>query len=267
LTANPPPSAKKPTVIFVPGSITPGDLAYGSLLSVIGEEIQPIIKELEVYATDVPPRDYRLDLEAEGIRRAADAASAQRIHLVGYSAGGAFALAFTAKYPERLKSLALIEPAWIGAVTAEDAQDWAELGRLMTLPPDEQMQAFRLWHMRPGVPPPAAPAQPGPPPAWMAKRPAGVKAIFGAFNTGHIDQDRFRQLDGPVYYALGSLTTRYFERGAKTLQRLFPDMQLEEYEGRSHFDPPHRAEPERFAQALRVLWARADAAAHSSAPS
>src|SRR5579859_6189714 len=265
MTANSP--SEKPFVLFVPGGVMPGALVYGPLLTAIGDNIRPIVKELEVYAAEAPPPGYGLATEAEAIRQTADAAGAERFHLVAYSAGGALALAFTAKYPERLKSLALIEPAWIGAVTAEDAQDWAELGRLMNLPPDEQMQAFRLWHMRPGVPPPAAPAQPGPPPAWMAKRPAGVKAIFGAFNTGHIDQDRFRQLDGPVYYALGSLTTRYFERGAKTLQRLFPDMQLEEYEGRSHFDPPHRAEPERFAQALRVLWARADAAAHSSAPS
>jgi pimeloyl-ACP methyl ester carboxylesterase len=259
MTTNRRQSNEKPPVIFVPGGVMPGDLSYGPLLSAIGDQIQPIVKELEVYAADAPPSDYGLELEAEGIRRVADAAGVKRFHLVGYSAGGASSLAFTAKYPERLRSLALIEPAWIGAITAEDAEEWAELGRALTLPPDERMRAFRLWHMRPGAQPPALPLPAGPPPAWMAKRPAGLEAIFRAFNFYHLDQNRFVQFSRPVYYALGSLSTRYFERGAKTLAGLFPDVQVEEYEGRSHFDPPHRAEPERFAQALHALWARADA--------
>lgn len=95
----------------------------------------------------------------------------------------------------------------------------------------------------------------------MAKRPAGTAAISRIFNTSKIDQNRFRQFDRPVYFALGSLSNRFFEREAKTLGSLFPDMHVEEYEGRSHFDPPHRAEPERFADALRALWARSDARA------
>jgi hypothetical protein len=32
---------------------------------------------------------------------------------------------------------------------------------------------------------------------------------------------------------------------------------LEVYEGRHHFDPPHRIEPERLAARLRELWERA----------
>jgi pimeloyl-ACP methyl ester carboxylesterase len=260
MTMNNHPSNENPPVIFVPGGVMPSELAYGPLLSVIGDQFQPIVKELEVYATNAPPPDYGLDVEAEGIRRVADAAGVKRFHLVGYSAGGASSLVFTAKYPERLRSLALIEPAWIGGLTPEDEEDWAELGRLMILPPDERMRAFMRWQMRPGVEPPTLPLPPGPPPAWMAKRPAGLEAFVRAFNTYNLDQNRFRQFNRPVYYALGSLSTRYYERAAKTLVGLFPDMQVEEYEGRSHLDPPHRAEAERFARALRELWARGDAA-------
>ena len=94
----------------------------------------------------------------------------------------------------------------------------------------------------------------------MPKRPAGLEAIWRVFNTEQLDQDRFRRMTRPVYYALGSLSTRFFEREAQTLAGLFPDIQIEEYAGRSHFDPPQRAEPERFARALRALWARAQAA-------
>jgi pimeloyl-ACP methyl ester carboxylesterase len=220
-------ASEKQVVLFVPGSMTPGDLSYGPLLRILEDKVHPIVKDLEIYATDEPPSGYGLDLEVEGIRRVADAAGTQRFHLVGFSAGGAFSLAFASKYPERLNSLALIEPAWVGAPTPEDADDWAELNRLMTLPPDEQMQAFVRWHMRPGVQPPSNPMPPGPPPPWMTKRPAGLKAILQAFNTYHLDQDRYRLMDRPVYFALCSLSTRYFERAAHRLAGLFPGFQFE----------------------------------------
>ncbi len=260
MATNDPASIDKPVVLFVPGGVTPGDISYGPLLRVLGDQIHPIIKELEVYAADTPPAGYALDTEVEGIRRAADAAEAKRFHLVGYSGGGAFSLAFTAKYPERLNSLALIEPAWPGDHVPEDAADEAELARLMTLPPAEQMSAFIRWHFRPGIQPPPNPTPPGPPPPWMAKRPAGLQAISRVFSSSHIDQERFRLMDRPVYFALGSLSTRYFDRAAHRLAMFFPNFKIEEYEGRSHFDPPHRAEPERFARALHDLWARAAAA-------
>jgi hypothetical protein len=51
-----------------------------------------------------------------------------------------------------------------------------------------------------------------------------------------------------------------YERTARTLADVFPDLEVEVYEGRSHLDPPHRAEPERFARALHKLWRRAKAA-------
>jgi pimeloyl-ACP methyl ester carboxylesterase len=255
------PFNKRPAVVFVPGGVMPSELAYGPLLSVIGNKIQPILKELEVYATEAPPDDYGLEVEVEGIRKAADSAGVKTFHLVGYSAGGASALAFTAKYPERLKSLALIEAAWIGSLLpGKDIEDWGKLERLVSLPSDERMRAFMQWQMRPGVEPPSLTLPPGPPPAWMAKRPAGIEAFFQAFNTYQLDQDRFRQFNQPVYYAFGGLSTRYYERSAKTLAGLFPDMQIEEYANRSHLDPPHRAEAERFGHALLALWARGDAA-------
>ncbi len=252
---------EKPAVLFIPGIVTPADRSYTRLLAVIGDQIKPILKDLEVYVNDVPPVDYGLEMEVEGIRRVADAAGLRSFHLVGFSGGGAASLAFTAQYPERLRSLALIEPAWIGSVNPEDEEYWAGLGRLMTLPSEERMQSFIKWHMRPGIEPPVLQMPPGPPPAWMAKRPAGMEAMVRAFNSYSLDQQRFRLMSHPVYYALGGLSTRYFERGAKTLAGLFPNMQIEEYADRSHFDPPQRSEPERFAHALHALWARSRALA------
>ena len=253
--------SQKRTVVFVPGGVNPAAILYGQVVKLLGDEIDPILKDLELYAHDAPPADYSLKLEADGIGRAADAAAAQRFDLVGYSGGASCCLAFVALHPERVRSLAVFEPAWIGpAVHPEDQQVWSEMQRAMTLPPQEQMEVFMRAHMRPGVPPPKPPAPDGPPPPWMARRPAGLKAMAGAFNTYRLDLDRLKLLEGPVYYGYGSLSSRYFEREGQQLAGYFKDIQLEEYAGRSHFDPPQRTEPERFANALRKLWERAGAA-------
>ena len=249
----------KPAVLFVPGGVTPVQLSYGPLLNALEGQIHPVLKELEVYTTDAPPPGYGLDVEVEGIRRTAEAAGLDRFHLVGFSAGGASSLAFTARYPERLRSLALIEPAWIGALSsAEDSADMAALDQVMHLPPDERMQAFMRWQVRPGVEPPVVQMPPGPPPPWMASRPAGLEAISRAFNSYSLDRERFRQFHRPVYYVLGCRSTRFYERAAQTLAGVFPDLQIEEFENRSHFDPPQRAEGERLARSLLQFWARSE---------
>ena len=245
-------------VILVPGGVMPAGLSYERLLAVIKDQVRAVAKDLEFYRSAAPPDNYGLELEVEGIKRAADAAGFDTFHLVGYSAGGASSLAFVAQYPDRLRSLALIEPAWIGNDdwTPEDVADWAELDRVMALPDDERMRAFARWQMRPGVEPPQLPLPPGPPPPWMAQRPAGLVAVSRAFKEYRLDRQRFRSFRQPVYYALGSLSRPFYERSAKTLAGLFPDFRMEVYEGSSHFDPPHRADPERFARALLSLWAR-----------
>src|SRR5262249_57381885 len=101
-------------VILLPGGVMPAALAYGALLESLGDDVEAVTKELELYAGQAPPPDYSLDHEIDGILRTAQDAGSERFHLVGYSGGGASSLAFAAAHPERLASLALLEPAWIG---------------------------------------------------------------------------------------------------------------------------------------------------------
>ena len=101
-------------VVLLPGGVLPAEPAYAALLEVLGERVDAVVKDLEVYADDEPPPDYSLDTEVEGILREADAHGFDRFHLVGYSGGGASSLAFAAEHGERLLSLALLEPAWAG---------------------------------------------------------------------------------------------------------------------------------------------------------
>src|SRR5262252_6761820 len=101
-------------VAFLPGSVLPAQVAYGGLVEELGSDVIPLVKDLEVYASPDPPADYTLDYEVDGVLREADQRGWDRFHLVGYSGGGAASLAFIARHPERLLSLALLEPAWAG---------------------------------------------------------------------------------------------------------------------------------------------------------
>src|SRR5207247_7764038 len=142
-------------VILLPGAVMPADLAYGSLLEALGDDVDAIAKDLEVYAGPEPPSGYTLDHEVAGVLRTARDAGFDRFHLVGYSGGGASSVAFAAEHPERLLSLALLEPAWAGNVglAPEEEAVQAELDEILTLPPGERMAGFVRCQLREGVSP------------------------------------------------------------------------------------------------------------------
>jgi pimeloyl-ACP methyl ester carboxylesterase len=235
------------------------------LVSSLGSQAEVVAKDLEVYATPDAPPDYTLDLEVTGVLRDADTRDWERFHLLGYSGGGAAALACAAHHPDRLLSLALLEPAWAGRWDRSPAEQavWDEYDRLGALPPDRFVPRFMRLNVRPGVELPPPP--PGEPPPWMAKRPGGIKAFMDTFRTYDLDRGALARFDRPVYFALGGLSNPdQFGEIAARLGGVFPDFTLEVFEGRHHFDPPHRIEPQRLACSLRALWRRAEMAAPAS---
>jgi pimeloyl-ACP methyl ester carboxylesterase len=246
-------------VVLLPGGVLPADPAYAALLEVLGERVDAVAKDLEVYSGDRPLTEYSLGMEVEGVLREADGHGFDRFHLVGYSGGGASSLSFAAQHSERLLSLALLEPAWAGnEKTREEEALWLRFRALERLPRDQFMAGFVRLQLAPGVEPPLPPR--GPPPAWMAKRPAGIRALIDAFDSGDLDMEALRAFDRPVYFALGGRSNPdYYARIAGRLATIFPDFTVETFPERHHFDPPHRIEPERLADSLLGLWQRAEA--------
>ena len=243
-------------MILLPGIVLPAELAYGALIDALGPDVEAVAKDLEVYAKPEPPADYSLEVEVAGVVREADARDWERFHLVGYSGGGAASLAFAAAKPERLASLALLDPAWAGNWDLSPAETALrlEFDRLEGVPVEQLMPTFIRLGLKPGVQLPPPPA--GDPPPWMANRPAGIRAIGRAFKRGDIDREALRRFDRPVYLALGALSNpdQYGEI-AKRLSGVLSDFELEVFEERHHFDPPHRIEPERLATLARVALA------------
>ena len=78
------------------------------------------------------------------------------------------------------------------------------------------------------------------------------------FKTYDLDRAALSAFPGPVYFALGGLSNPdQFASIAARLGRVFSDFELEVFDERHHFDPPHRIEPERLAASLKKLWRRA----------
>src|SRR5512141_3329821 len=98
-------------VVFLPGVVTPVEPSYAPLLAELGNEVAPVLKELEVYVQDQVPGDYSIELEVDALARLLDRERLERAHVVAFSGGAAISLSFAARYPERIASLAMFEPA------------------------------------------------------------------------------------------------------------------------------------------------------------
>jgi pimeloyl-ACP methyl ester carboxylesterase len=243
-------------VIALPGGVMPAEIRYAPLAAALDGEVELHLKDLEVYADDRPPDGYSIDLEVEAVSRFADSLGLDRFNLLGYSGGGFVSLAFAGTHPERLLSLALFEPASIpGELSDEEAKLDARLrSALAGLTGPEFMNAFVRLQVRPGVElaPPA-----GPPPPWMASRPAGIAAMMAAFGRYPFDRDRIRACNFPVFLAHGDQTGEQEEVRAGVLARLLPDVWIRRFTGVHHFAPPQQIYTREHAEALRDIWARA----------
>jgi pimeloyl-ACP methyl ester carboxylesterase len=243
------------SVLFLPGGIAPAHVRYAALLAHLAD-VQTVLSDLDVYAADAPPPDYAIARELAAVTRAADAAGLTRFHLYAHSGGAAVALAYAAVHGERLLSLALDEPATDFSRADRDDPEMARILAAMALPDAEAFPKFVQLQLAEGVAPPARPD--GPPPPWMAKRPAGIRAFVRAIGEHTIDEARLRAFRAPVYFSFGSLSNPRWSRMSDRLAATFPDFTSELYEGLHHMNTSHQAEPARVATTLRKLWARAE---------
>jgi pimeloyl-ACP methyl ester carboxylesterase len=241
---------------FLGGILMPARFRFGPLVAALGSSPELEVKELDVYASDRVPDDYSLASEIDALDRLAAERGYDRFHLYGYSIGGSIALAYVAAYPDKVVSLAVDEPATDFSDADRELLTAQGVNGLAEMPPEQRMQVFVRSLVRPGVevgPSPAIPATPE-----MALRPAGLAAVSREVERYHVDGERLRAFDRPVYMSYGGLSSERWETMGARLAVLFPDCTVERYEGCHHLNTSHQAEPERVAGALKQLWSRSE---------
>ncbi len=240
----------------------PAASSFEALLRCLGSEVRPLLKDFELYAHDQVPEGYSLDTEVESLRKAADAVRFDTFHLVGYST--CLPIALVARYPGRVRTLAMVEPGMIGHGPFAPADMVASHRERVCLPPHEQMAAMARSMLAPGVIPQSPPASAEPPPPWMQQRLRIGPALVQALLDHDLDVHALHRFNGPVLVAVGSASHPSLVALARLIAATFPNGQVAIYERRHHMDPVHRAEPERFAVDLKSLWTKADAPAPGS---
>jgi pimeloyl-ACP methyl ester carboxylesterase len=239
-------------VVFTPGGMMPAAGSFEALLRCLGSDVRPLLKDFELYAHEHVPEGYSLDTEVEGLRRAADAVRFDTFHLVGYST--CLPIAFVARYPSRVRTLAMVEPGMIGYGAFAPADMVASHRERAKLPPHDQMAAMTRSMLAPGVSPPPTPAPAELRPPWMQERLRIGPALVQALLDHDLDVDALHRFNGPVLIAVGSFSHPSLVSLARLMAETFPNGQVAIYERRHHMDPVHRAEPERLAVDLKALW-------------
>ena len=231
------------------GAVAPAARTYARLQRLLNREAHLILKDLEGYRQPLA-EEYGLHTEIEALTRVADAAGLQHFHLVGFSAGGSVALAFALAYPERVHSLTLIEPAWIG----NDAWGEVEAAYLTTVDEAMQLPVLQRGHaLLMAMSPPGTNPSMIPSPDWLLERSEHFEPIWRSFREATLDIRALRSFLAPVYLPVGDKSHPRFTLAAHWLASVFRRSWVDIYQGQSHLDAPPIRETERFAKALRLL--------------
>jgi pimeloyl-ACP methyl ester carboxylesterase len=200
-------------IVLVPGGLS-GWLSWIPFVEPLAKDRQVVrvqLRSVELAEARRPlPPDYGTPTEREALRATVDALGLDRFDLVGWSYGGHVALAFTLEYPQRVRTLTVIEPpaVWIlretghatEALGRSEAYDRSVSGRQLSV---DDLKAFLL---RAGLAKPGddVEAMPGWP-VWVRNRQA--LSINGTIWDYTASLDHLRTLDIPVLAMKGTETT------------------------------------------------------------
>ena len=231
------------------GAVAPAVWTYARLQRLLHDEARLVLKDLVGYAEPLAT-DYGLHSEVEAITCTADTAGFRSFHLVGYSAGGGVALAFALAYPERVSSLTLIEPAWIGNHAWDAVEDayLSTVDRAMQLPVSQRGHALLAAMSPPGTDPSTIPT-----PDWLMERSARFEPIWRSFREATLDIESLQSFPAPVYLPVGGKSHPRFTLAARWLASLFSHSWVDIYQDQTHLEVPPIRETERFTRALGTL--------------
>lgn len=225
-------------VVLVPGGLTgwvswaPHQERLAGRRRVI--RVQPIHNELGSMGV---PGDtaYTAEIERESLRLTLDALDLERPHLAGWSGGGLALLEFAMAYPERVRSLTLVEPAayWVLARLGEhidtDEQSNAFVHGLFgrAVSEDELATFLRLGGLV------ASDTDLRSHPSWGRWREHRATLSWLSPLLDHPDRsiDELARITAPVLLTKGTASTVVDRRVVDALGERLPHARVEEFDG------------------------------------
>jgi pimeloyl-ACP methyl ester carboxylesterase len=237
----------RPRILWVnPSGTEFADTSVGRFAGRLADAADVTLLGLRVWRAQ-PGQAYGMPAEVDAVGAAA---GAEDVHLVGFSAGGTVALAAALALADRVRTLTVLEPAFIGdddwdAVEAE----WRSRQRaIMALPPDERIAPFRRLLMRPGLEPP--------PPretfVWGFRDDLLERMLGG--ETGFASAD-LAAIRAPVLAIRGGRSHPRWAAVSRRLADVCPRFREQVFQELHHFTPPFRERPQELADVLVRHWA------------
>ncbi len=95
---------------------------------------------------EAPPEPWSIDVEADAMASALDDVGVRSAHVGGWSLGGAVAIAFAMAYPERTRSLVLVEPQvrWVLRALGREREADADVEELRAYGGDSDVDEATL---------------------------------------------------------------------------------------------------------------------------
>ncbi len=235
-----------PRVLWVnPAGTEFGGTSVDDFVRTLGDRAHVELLGLRVWSVVAGER-YGMDVEVAAI---VAATGGDECHLVGFSAGGTVALAAALALGDAVRSLTVIEPAFIGDDDWDPVEaEWRERQRDITaLPPDERIVPWRQLMMRPGLEPP--------PPrgtfVWGFRDDLLERMLAG--ETGFVSAD-LAAIRAPLLAIRGGHSHPRWQAVSRRLVEVCPDFREHVFPELHHFAPPFREQPERLAAMLLALW-------------
>ena len=187
-------------------------------------------------------------------------------HLGGHSYGALVALQLAIDAPERVASIALLEPAARGisssaAVAAALQPVFAAYRAGDTAGGDRRLPAPRLRRRLPGL---LEQVVPGRSPRHSPRPTCSSKRRWLPYSSSRSDPSDASHVTQPVLNVVGANSVPRFVEGAALVQSWFPDAERLDDPGRR--TPPHDPEPDAVADGLKDHFSRHPIARRGSMP-
>jgi pimeloyl-ACP methyl ester carboxylesterase len=219
-------------IVLVPGGLS-GWISWRPHADVLSKNYRVMRVQLLNMATaeknQLPPPGYSLRMESEALKNTLDQIGFEKVHLVGWSHGGEVSLDLALNYPDRIRTLTLIEPAayWVGRASGNIADEDRVINRLFNSfhnpPTEEDLVAFLKFNglVQPGTDPKNMPRWP----VWNSLKISLLSIHTVAEHTDNIEKLK-TLLDKPVLLVKGKDSVGANSQIIDLLHKLLPASKL-----------------------------------------